>query len=129
VFNGDIGYIQSINLDDDLIQINYDTRVIEYARSELDEIDLAYAISIHKSQGSEYPIVVTPITTQHYTLLERNLLYTGVTRGKRMVILIGQKKALYMAIKRVSANKRITSLDIKLRSLIGGLRQNEDEHG
>lgn len=118
VFNGDIGYIQSINLEDDLVIIKYDDRLIEYDKSELDEIDLSYAITIHKSQGSEYPIVVIPITTQHYTLLERNLLYTGVTRGKRMVILIGQKKALFMAIKRVSAEKRITSLGLKLISLM-----------
>ena len=97
--------------------IQYDERMVEYNKSELDEIDLAYAISIHKSQGSEYPIVVTPITTQHYNMLERNLLYTGVTRGKKMVILIGQKKALYMAVKRVSANKRITSLDLKLNNV------------
>ena len=115
VFNGDIGFIQSINLTDELVIIKYDDRLIEYDKSELDEIDLAYAITIHKSQGSEYPIVVTPISTQHYNLLERNLLYTGVTRGKRMVILIGQKKALYMAVQRVSAKKRITSLDVKLR--------------
>ena len=114
VFNGDIGFIQSIDLDENLIIINYDNKMVEYDKSELDEIDLAYAISIHKSQGSEYPVVVTPITTQHYTLLERNLVYTGVTRGKKMVILLGQKKVLYMAVKRVSANKRITSLDLKL---------------
>lgn len=116
VFNGDIGYIDKIDLENDLITIKFDERLIEYEKSELDEIDLAYAISIHKSQGSEYPIVVIPITTQHYTMLERNLIYTGITRGKKMVILIGQKKALYMAVKRVSANKRITSLDLKLKS-------------
>lgn len=115
VFNGDIGYIHSINLADDLVIIKYDERLIEYDKSELDEIDLAYAISIHKSQGSEYPIVVIPIVTQHYTLLERNLLYTGVTRGKRMVILLGQAKALYMAVSRVSAKARITSLDVRLK--------------
>ena len=97
--------------------IQYDNRLVEYEKSELDEINLAYAITIHKSQGSEYPIVIIPISTQHYTLLERNLIYTGVTRGKQMVILVGQKKALYMAVQRVSAEKRITSLDIKLQNL------------
>ena len=117
VFNGDIGYIQSIDLNDDVIMIQYDNRLVEYEKSELDEINLAYAITIHKSQGSEYPIVIIPISTQHYTLLERNLIYTGVTRGKQMVILVGQKKALYMAVQRVSAEKRITSLDIKLQNL------------
>lgn len=117
VYNGDIGFIESIDLEENLITINFDGRMVEYDKSELDEVDLAYAISIHKSQGSEYPVVVIPITTQHYNLLERNLLYTGVTRGKKMVILIGQKKALFMAVKRVSAGKRITSLDLKLNSL------------
>jgi exodeoxyribonuclease V alpha subunit len=115
VFNGDIGYIHTIKLEDNLVLIKYDERLIEYDKSELDEIDLAYAISIHKSQGSEYSIVVIPITTQHYTLLERNLLYTGITRGKQMVILLGQKKALYMAVKRASSTKRISSLSQKLR--------------
>jgi exodeoxyribonuclease V alpha subunit len=110
VFNGDIGFIKSIDLDDNLVIIEYDGRLVEYDKSELDEIDLAYAISIHKSQGSEYPVIITPVTTQHYTLLERNLLYTGITRGKKMVILIGQKKALYMGVKRISSSKRITSL-------------------
>lgn len=118
VFNGDIGYIQSMDISNDVIQVCYDERLVTYSRSELDELDLAYAISIHKSQGSEYPIVITPITMQHYTLLERNLLYTGVTRGKKMVILIGQKKALFMAVKRVSAEKRITGLVAKLQQLI-----------
>lgn len=117
VFNGDIGFIQSINLNDNLIIIKYDERLLEYDRTELDEINLAYAISIHKSQGSEYPVVVIPISTQHYTLLERNLLYTGVTRGKRMVILIGQKKALFLAVKKMQVEKRITSLDIKIKAL------------
>lgn len=116
VFNGDIGFIKSINLDDNLVIIEYDGRAVEYDKSELDEVDLAYAISIHKSQGSEYPVIITPVTTQHYTLLERNLLYTGITRGKKMVILIGQKKALYMGVKRVSSSKRITSLKQNLIS-------------
>lgn len=111
VFNGDIGFIKSIDLDNDAIMIDYDGKLIEYNKSELDEIDLAYAISIHKSQGSEYPVVIIPVTTQHYQLLERNLLYTGITRGKKMVILIGQKKALFMGVKRISSQKRITSLN------------------
>lgn len=111
VFNGDIGFVKSIDLDNDVIMIDYDGKLIEYNKSELDEIDLAYAISIHKSQGSEYPVVIIPVTTQHYQLLERNLLYTGITRGKKMVILIGQKKALFMGVKRVSSQKRITSLN------------------
>ena len=110
VFNGDIGFIKSIDLEDNLVIIDYDNKLVEYDKSELDEIDLAYAITIHKSQGSEYPVVIIPITTQHYTLLERNLLYTGITRGKQMVILVGQSKALFMGVKCISSSKRITSL-------------------
>jgi exodeoxyribonuclease V alpha subunit len=116
VFNGDIGFITQIDLNENQVVIKFDDRLVEYERSELDEINLAYAISIHKSQGSEYKVVIIPVATQHYTLLERNLLYTGVTRGKQMVILLGQKKALYMAVKRVSVNNRITSLACHLKS-------------
>ena len=117
VFNGDIGFIEKIDLEDELVTVNYDGKLVEYSKTDLDEIDLAYAISIHKSQGSEYPVVIIPVTTQHYTLLERNLLYTGITRGKKLVILIGQKKALYLGIKKISSSKRTTSLMQKLQSI------------
>jgi exodeoxyribonuclease V alpha subunit len=115
VFNGDIGYISKIDPNENQIIIKFDDRLVEYEKSELDEIDLAYATTIHKSQGSEYPVIIIPIATQHFTMLERNLLYTGVTRGRKLVILIGQKKALYLAVKQLSAKKRITSLEQKLR--------------
>ena len=85
-----------------------------YEFSELDEVQLAYATSIHKSQGSEYPAVVTPLAMQHYTLLERNLIYTGVTRGKKLVIIIGQPRALAMAVKNKKATRRLTRLSERL---------------
>lgn len=110
VYNGDIGFITSINLDDKELQIDFNTKTITYAFDELDEISLAWATTIHKSQGSEYPAVIIPISTQHFTLLQRNLIYTGITRGKQLVILLGQTKALAMAINNQSANNRSTLL-------------------
>lgn len=93
VFNGDIGTIKTVQSDDAVLQIEFDGRLVEYGFNELDEVSLAYAITIHKSQGSEYPVVVIPLGTQHYALLARNLLYTAITRGKKLVVLLGQKKS------------------------------------
>lgn len=117
VFNGDIGVIKRVDTKNKTIHIGFENRLVEYAENELDEINLAYAITIHKSQGSEYPIVVIPIVTQHYTLLARNLLYTGVTRGKKLVVLIGQKKAIAMAIHNNKSVKRLTNLAARLQEL------------
>ncbi len=114
VFNGDIGFIVDINHDDDIINIKYDERIVEYSSKDLDEITLAYAISIHKSQGSEYPIVIIPITMQHYPMLQRNLIYTGVTRGKKIVILVGEKRAIYKAVSSETSKQRITGLGSRL---------------
>lgn len=110
VFNGDIGTIIELEKEEDTLWVEFDERRVEYAFSELDEIQLAYATTIHKSQGSEYPAVVIPITMQHFTLLERNLLYTGVTRGKKLVVIIGQTKAIAMTTKRLQAQMRVTYL-------------------
>ena len=110
VFNGDIGQILTVDLEEGLLQADYDGRTVDYEFGELDEVALAYATSIHKSQGSEYPAVVIPLTMQHYTLLERNLIYTAVTRGKKLVIIIGQPKALAMAVKNRKSNRRLTKL-------------------
>lgn len=110
VFNGDIGSICRLDQEEQLVEINFDGRQVEYEFSELDEIDLAYATTIHKSQGSEYPVVVIPLAMQHYTLLERNLFYTGVTRGKKLVVIVGQMKAIAMAVHRLQAQQRITYL-------------------
>jgi len=114
VFNGDIGRILKIDTVEAELIIEYDGREVNYEFNELDEVQLAYATSIHKSQGSEYPAVVIPLAMQHFTLLERNLIYTGVTRGKKLVIIIGQPKALAMAVKNKRATKRLTRLKERL---------------
>ena len=110
VFNGDIGRIQRIDPEESRLSIRFDDRDVDYEFSELDEIALAYATSIHKSQGSEYPVVVMPLAMQHYTLLERNLVYTGVTRGKQLVVIITQPKALGMAVRTQKSGRRLTHL-------------------
>ena len=115
VFNGDIGRVARIDEEEGLVFIDYDGRRVEYETGELDEVSLAYATTVHKSQGSEYPAVVIPLAMQHYMLLERNLLYTAVTRGKKLVVVIGQTKALAMAVKRLGSVKRLTNLQHRLR--------------
>lgn len=116
VFNGDMGSIEQINQEDRMISVAYPDRTIEYEYNELDELVLAYAISIHKSQGSEFQAVIIPIFMQHFTLLQRNLLYTAITRAKKMCILIGQTKAIAMAIKNNKDINRITFLKEYLTS-------------
>ena len=108
----DIGYVEAIDLELGEMTIAFDGRPVTYAFGELDQIVLAHATTIHKSQGSEYPAVIIPVTTQHYMMLQRNLLYTGVTRGKRLVILLGQKKAVAIAVKNVSGRRRWSSCGI-----------------
>ena len=115
VFNGDIGTVESVNLEDRELIIRFDDREIAYDATELDEVVLAYATTIHKSQGSEYPIVVMPVLMTHYVMLQRNLIYTGVTRAKKVLVIIGTKKALSMAVRNVTVNKRNTMLAERLR--------------
>ncbi len=110
VFNGDLGFIETIQTEDRTISIKFGERILEYPQNELDEIVLAYATTIHKSQGSEYDAVIIPIYTQHFTLLARNLIYTAVTRAKKLCIIIGQTKALAIAIKNNKSIKRQTFL-------------------
>jgi exodeoxyribonuclease V alpha subunit len=114
VYNGDIGRIASIDEEEKEIKVIIDDREVVYDYSDLDELVHAYAISIHKSQGSEYPAVVIPILTQHYVLLQRNLLYTGVTRGKKLVVIVGTKKAMAIAVKNNKTEKRYTLLKERL---------------
>lgn len=114
VFNGDIGKIMKHDREQHEVVVNYDGRAVPYEYTELDEIVHAYAVSVHKSQGSEYPVVVIPVLTQHYMLLQRNLIYTGITRGKKMVVLVGTKKALAIAIKNNKPQKRYTLLKDRL---------------
>lgn len=110
VYNGDIGYIKEINQEEQELKIEYDGRLVLYDFGELDEIVLAYATTIHKAQGSEYPAVIIPLMMQHYPMLKRNLLYTGITRGKQLVVLVGQTKALFMAVKDRQSKPRYTKL-------------------
>jgi exodeoxyribonuclease V alpha subunit len=116
VFNGDIGWISKINQEDKELTIDFDGRLVPYAYSELDEIVLAYAISVHKSQGSQYRAVILPVTTEHYLLLQRNLIYTGITRAEKLLVLIGSKKALAIAIRNNKPRMRFTRLSERLRS-------------
>lgn len=110
VYNGDIGVITKIDKETDCLSIVFNNTEVLYDQSELDELNLAYATTIHKSQGSEYPIIVIPLSIQHYTLLERNLIYTGVTRGKSLVVLVAQSRALAIAVKKQNAQSRLTYL-------------------
>lgn len=118
VFNGDIGYIQEIDSEEQQVLVRFEEREVIYDYADLDELVLAYAISIHKFQGSECPCVVMPVHTSHFMLLHRNLLYTGITRGKKLVVLVGTKKALAIAVKKDDVQKRYTSLQQALMELL-----------
>jgi exodeoxyribonuclease V alpha subunit len=111
VFNGDIGYVLAIDANDSELTVEFDGRKVVYLFGELDALVPAYAATIHKSQGSEYPAVVIPVMTQHYAMLQRNLLYTGVTRGRKLVVLVGQAKAVAIAVKNQSGRRRWSKLD------------------
>ncbi|MBQ9345948.1 MAG: ATP-dependent RecD-like DNA helicase [Oscillibacter sp.] len=115
VFNGDIGVIERVDLEERVLFINFDSRSVEYDATELDELTLAYATTIHKAQGSEYPIVVMPVLMTHYVMLQRNLIYTGITRAKKALILVGTRKALSMAVHNVTFNQRNTMLKVRLQ--------------
>ena len=114
VYNGDIGFVVGIDREEEELAVEFDGRKVVYPFGELDELVLCYATTIHKSQGSEYPVVVIPISTQHYMMLKRNLIYTGITRGKRLVVLVGQKKALAMAVNGKQVERRWSKLRERL---------------
>ena len=114
VYNGDIGIIESVNETDRILKVNFDGRSVEYDISELDELVHAYATTIHKSQGSEYPVVVMPVMMNHYVMLQRNLIYTGITRAKKILVIVGTRKALTYAVKNVTVTKRNTLLKERL---------------
>jgi exodeoxyribonuclease V alpha subunit len=116
VFNGDIGQVVHINPAEREATIRFDRREVVYDYGELDEISLAYAITIHKSQGSEFPAVVIPLAMQQYLLLQRNLVYTGITRGKKLVVVIGQKKALALAVRNNRTQARYSGLLARMRA-------------
>src|ERR1700676_1542546 len=116
VFNGDIGIVEKVDAVEQEVAIRFDDRPLKYDFGELDEVSLAYAISIHKSQGSEFPAVGIPLAMQHFMLLQRNLIYTGITRGKRLLVLIGQRKALGIAVHNDRPQRRYSGLLASLRS-------------
>ena len=115
VFNGDIGIIESVDLQNRTLKVNFDQHVVEYESSELDELVHAYATTIHKAQGSEYPIVVMPVLMNHYVMLQRNLIYTGITRAKKILVMVGTRKALACAVRNVTVDRRNTLLKERLQ--------------
>lgn len=127
VFNGDIGSIQSIDLENRTLSVQFDDRPVEYDVTELDELTLAYATTIHKAQGSEYPIVVMPILMTHYVMLQRNMLYTGITRAKKLLVLTGSRKALRYCVRNVTVTKRNTLLRDRLGAGLENSEQKELE--
>jgi exodeoxyribonuclease V alpha subunit len=118
VYNGDIGYIDEVDPEAGELTVGFDGRSVTYGFGELDTLVPSYAVTIHKSQGSEYPAVVIPVLTQHYPMLQRNLLYTGITRGKRLVVLVGQARAVSIAVRNVSGRRRWS----KLKEWLSGAR-------
>ena len=114
VFNGDIGTVESVDTDENTMTVTFDGKAVEYEKGDFGELTLAYATTIHKSQGSEYPVVVMPLMMSHYVMLQRNLVYTGVTRAKKLCIIIGESKALIQAIKNMVVLKRNTKLKERL---------------
>jgi exodeoxyribonuclease V alpha subunit len=118
VFNGDIGVIASLDVDTGVLRVEFDGRIATYERNELDQLAHAYAVSVHKSQGSEYPAVVIPLVTQHFMMLQRSLLYTAVTRGKKLVVLVGSRRAVQLAVNNADAKRRYTWLAERVREAL-----------
>ena len=114
VFNGDLGIVRAIDLTEKEVTIDFDGRDVTYDYADLNEITLAWAKSIHKSQGSEYPVVILPLYTSHYVMLSRNLFYTGLTRSKKLALIVGSEKAIAIAVKQVRQQQRYTRLRERL---------------
>lgn len=121
VFNGDVGFITAIDTEEKMLKVNFDDREIEYEVLELYELVLAYATTIHKAQGSEYPIVIMPISFSHFVMLQRNLLYTGITRAKKVVVLVGNRNAVFVSVKNNNVNNRNTRLSGRIQKIISEL--------
>jgi exodeoxyribonuclease V alpha subunit len=124
VFNGDVGRVAAIDEAERELVVDFEGRRVAYDFGELDELVLAYALTIHKAQGSEYPAVVVPLHTKHFRMLQRNLLYTGVTRGKRLVVLVGSRQALGLAVRNQDSRQRCSMLRPRLEA--GGADGEED---
>ena len=116
VFNGDIGAVAGLDLVDQTLTVDFEGRRVDYDWSEADQLVLAYAVSVHKAQGSEFPAVVLPLVTPHYLMLQRNLLYTAVTRAKKLCVLVGSRQAIGIAVRNNKVAQRYTALDWRLRA-------------
>ncbi len=127
VWNGDIGRIARLDDEEREAVLEFDGRSVVYGYDEFDELQHAYAVTIHKAQGSEYPCVVIPVHTQHYMMLHRAIVYTGVTRGRKLVVLVGAAKALSMAVKRIDSRRRITTLRERLQKEVGAGENKRDD--
>jgi len=114
VYNGDIGFVLSMDVIEQTLTADFDGRSATYDWSEADQLALAYAVSVHKAQGSEFPVVVMPIVTQHYTMLQRNLLYTAITRARKLCVLTGSRRAISMAVRNNKVAHRFTALEWRL---------------
>jgi exodeoxyribonuclease V alpha subunit len=116
VYNGDIGFVQNIDIVEQTLSVDFDGRLAQYEWSEVDELALAYAVSVHKAQGSEFPVVVMPVVTQHYMMLQRNLLYTAVTRARDLCVLTGSRRAIGIAVHNNKVAQRFTALEWRLEN-------------
>ena len=114
VYNGDIGFIQSMDVIEQRLIVDFYGHFVTYDWSETDELTLAYVVSVHKAQGSEFPVIVMPIVTQHYTMLQRNLLYTAITRASKLCVLAGSRRAISMAVRNNKVAQRFTALEWRL---------------
>ena len=123
VYNGDLGFVERIDPEESELTVRFDSRTVVYAFAELDELSPAYAITIHKSQGSEFPAVVIPLAMSQYLLLQRNLLYTGITRGRKLVVIVGQRRALSMAVRQQSSGSRHSGLLARLLAEVARCRR------
>jgi exodeoxyribonuclease V alpha subunit len=120
VFNGDLGWVADIDPEEGALAVDFDGNLVAYDATELDDLTLAYAVSVHKSQGCEYPAIVVPVVTQHYVLLMRNLLYTALTRARRLAVFIGSEKALAIGIENTTSGQRNTHLRHRIHSIFSG---------
>ena len=116
IYNGDIGFVQGIDLINQTLAVDFEGHPAEYEWSEADELNLAYAVSVHKAQGSEFPVIVMPVVTQHYMMLQRNLIYTAITRARDLCVLTGNNKAIGMAVRNNKVAKRFSALEMRLKN-------------